>query len=162
MLGTLHWLAATLALLVGGAQLAQAKGTAGHRRLGWVYAVLVLVLNVSALFLYRETGTWNLFHWLAVLSLATLLVALGGFAAFGRRWWVPHAYVMGGSYLGIVLAGLFQLATHLPDRPAAMAVAWLLTGALAVWIFMYKVPRDVRQAMTPGRASVQQLTRACG
>jgi uncharacterized membrane protein len=160
MLGTLHWVAAALALLAGAAQLMRPKGTIGHRRLGWVYAILLLLLNASALFLYRETGSWNRFHWLAVLSLLTLLVALGGFVLLGRRWWVPHAYVMGGSYLGVVLAGLFQLATHMPERSSVLSVAWFLAGALAAWLFLHKVPRDVQR--TSGHATGQRLTRACG
>jgi uncharacterized membrane protein len=93
MIATLHWICATLALVLGGVQLAATKGTPAHRRLGWTYAGLLLVVNATALVTYRETGAWNQFHWLAVLSLATLLVALGGFALFGRRWWISHAYV---------------------------------------------------------------------
>ncbi|HET8624830.1 MAG TPA: DUF2306 domain-containing protein [Gemmatimonadales bacterium] len=153
-------MAAVLALVVGGVQLVRPKGTAPHRRLGWVYALLVLALNGSALFVYRETGSWNRFHWLAVLSLVTLLVALGGFVVFGRRWWVPHAYVMAGSYLGIVLAGLLQLATHVPAGSTVMSLAWILTGVLTGWLFLHKVPADVRHMVGEGWAS--RLSRACG
>jgi uncharacterized membrane protein len=159
MLGTLHWLSASLALLAGSLQLAGTKGTRAHRRLGWVYAGLLLVVNGTALTRYRETGGWNQFHTLAVISLATLLVALGGFAIFGRRWWIPHAYFSAGSYLGVVLAGLFQLATHLPMRNEALLAAWLITGTLAAWLFLWKVPRDVRGAATI--ASPRSLTSPC-
>jgi uncharacterized membrane protein len=145
---------------VGGLQVGRAKGTRGHRQLGWTYAGLVVVLNSTALVIYRETGSWNQFHWLALASLATLLVALGGFAIWGPRWWVAHAYVSGGSYLGIVRAGLVQLATHVPMRTEAVGAAWFLTIALAAWLFLWKVPRDVQRA---GRfAPTRRLTSLCG
>jgi uncharacterized membrane protein len=149
MIATLHWICATLALVLGGVQLAATKGTPAHRRLGWTYAGLLLVVNATALVTYRETGAWNQFHWLAVLSLATLLVALGGFALFGRRWWISHAYVSAGSYFGVVVAGLFQLATHLPMRAEAVRAAWVVTALLAAWLFLSKVPRDVRRTAPP-------------
>jgi uncharacterized membrane protein len=159
MLGTVHWVSASLALLVGGLQLARAKGTRGHRQLGWTYAGLVVTLNSTALVIYRDTGTWNQFHWLALASLATLLVALGGFAIRGPRWWVGHAYFSGGSYLGIVLAGLFQLATHVPMRTEAVRAAWLLTIMLAAWLFLWKVPREVQR--TRGTAPARHLASSC-
>lgn len=159
MLGALHWISASLALLVGGLQLVRAKGTAGHRQLGWIYAALVMVLNGTALVTYRETGSWNGFHWLAVLSLTTLVLALGGFPLVGRRWWPAHAYFSAGSYLGIVLAGLFQLATHAPMREQAVAAAWVVTGGLAAWLFLWKVPGDVRR--TGGAPPTRRLTYPC-
>jgi uncharacterized membrane protein len=159
MLGTVHWISASLALLAGAFQLAAPKGTPAHRRLGWVYAGILLVVNATALVTYRETGGWNQFHTLAVISLATLLVALGGFTLLGPRWWIPHAYFSGGSYLGVVVAGLFQLATHVPMRTEAIRAAWLIAGLLSAWMFLWKVPRDVRRA---GRiASAGRLTSVC-
>lgn len=61
VLGTVHWVSASLALLIGGFQLFGAKGTPGHRRLGWVYAALLVLVNGTALVTYRETGGWNQF-----------------------------------------------------------------------------------------------------
>ena len=110
---------------------------------------------------YRETGRWNQFHWLALLSLATLVVALGGFVVAGRRWWISHAYVSAGSYLGLVLAGLFQLATHVPMRAEALRIAWVITVLLAAWLFLWKVPRDVRRTAR-GPAPFRTLTAPCG
>jgi uncharacterized membrane protein len=159
MVGTVHWICASLVLLAGGLQLAGPKGTRAHRRLGWAYAGLLLAVNATALVTYRETGSWNQFHTLAVISLATLLVALGGFAVVGARWWVAHAYFSGGSYLGVVLAGLFQLATHLPMRTEAVRGAWLIAALLGAWMFLWKGPRDVRGVRPI--ASSRPLIRAC-
>jgi uncharacterized membrane protein len=158
MIGTIHWITAALALVAGGAQLAAPKGTPGHRRLGWIYAGLLVVANATALVTYRDTGGWNQFHWLALVSLATLLVALGGFVVFGQRWWISHAYVSAGSWLGVVLAGLFQLATHVPMRTEALGASWVATALLAGWLFLWKVPRDVRHT---GHAPTPRAVTAC-
>lgn len=163
MVGTIHWVSAELALVVGGLQLAAEKGTRSHRRFGWLYAGLLIAVNATALATYRETGGWSQFHWLAVLSLTTLIVAIGGFAVGGARWWIAHAYVSAESYLGVVLAGLFQLATHVPMRTEAMRVAWGVTVLLAGWLFLWKVPRDVRRASrSPASADLVSACRSAG
>jgi uncharacterized membrane protein len=158
MIGTIHWITAALALVAGGAQLAASKGTPKHRRLGWIYAALLVVVHATALVTYRETGGWNQFHSLALVSLATLLVALGGFVVFGPRWRISHAYVSAGSWLGVVLAGLFQLATHVPMRTEALRASWVVAALLAGWLFLWKVPHDVRRT---GRASTSPALTEC-
>jgi uncharacterized membrane protein len=157
-MGTIHGVPAALALVAGAAQLAASKGTPAHRRLGWIYGALLLLVNGTALVPYRETGGWNGFHWLALMSLATLLAALGGFVVVGRRWWIPHAYLSAGSGLGVALAGLFQFATHVPRRTEPLGTAWVLTVLLAGWLFLWKVPRDVRRA---GRVPASPPLAAC-
>ncbi len=159
-LPVLHVLTAALALLVGAIQLRRPKGTQAHRRLGGAYVLLLLVLNTTALSIYRETGRWNHFHWLAVASLVTLVIALGALAADRHRWWPMHAYAMAGSYLGVILAGVFQLATHVPQRRLALAVAAGFSLVTGFWLFAIKTPRDLR---TTGRAAAApSLTNACG
>ena len=160
MLPTLHVLTAVLALLVGAVQLRRPKGTRAHRRVGWAYVLLLLVLNTTALSLYRETGRWNHFHWLAVASLVTLVIALGALAADRHRWWPVHAYAMAGSYLGVILAGLFQLATHVPHRGPALALATGFGLVVGFWLFAIKTPRDLRTAARP--SIPRSLTSVCG
>jgi hypothetical protein len=71
--------------------------------------------------------------------------------------------VSAGSYLGVVLAGLFQLATHVPMRSEAMRVAWGVTVLLAGWLFLWKVPRDVRRASrSPASADLVSACRSAG
>jgi uncharacterized membrane protein len=160
MLPALHVLTAALALLVGAVQLRRPKGTRAHRRIGWAYALLLLVLNTTALSMYRETGRWNHFHWLAVASLVTLVVALGALAADRHRWWPMHAYAMAGSYLGVILAGVFQLATHVPQRGLALTLAAAFGLVVGVWLLAIKTPRDLRTAA--GQTPARSLTSVCG
>lgn len=143
MLGPLHVAAASLALILGIVQLARRKGTRAHRALGWVYVAVMVALNVTALGVYHETGTWNLFHTLALASLATVVVGITGVVLSRPRWWPPHAYWMTGSYLGVILAGAFQLATHVPMRTAALWIATLSGLGLGAWLFLAWLPGEI-------------------
>lgn len=113
MTGTIHIVAAGLALLAGLAIFARPKGTGLHRRLGRAYAALMLFVNVSALATFEQSGGVGPFHYLAVLSLATVCAGLGflffsGSAGVGRA---VHGYLMAWSWVGLLAAGASQLAT---------------------------------------------------
>lgn len=49
----LHLLAALLALGLGAVQLAAAKGTASHRRLGYLWAGMMAVVAISSFFVFE-------------------------------------------------------------------------------------------------------------
>ena len=148
VLGALHVGGAFLALGAGLAVWLTRKGTRRHRRLGQVYGVTMLLLNAAALLLYQETGQWGAFHWLALISLATLAAGLlplllgqRGAAVVGR-----HAYFMGWSYVGLVAAGVAQLAADRLPLPAWLAVS-LASGlviAVGAWLVHGLTPRTLR------------------
>ena len=48
----LHLLAALLAFGLGAVQLAAAKGTASHRRLGYIWAGMMAVVAISSFFIF--------------------------------------------------------------------------------------------------------------
>src|SRR5687768_9346503 len=82
-LGWTHTVAAVTALVAGAAVLLTTKGTRRHRQLGWTYVVSMLLLNVTALMIYRLFGRFGPFHVGAVFSLIT--VVAGTAAALGAR-----------------------------------------------------------------------------
>jgi uncharacterized membrane protein len=61
-LGWFHTAAAVAALVAGAVVLLRGKGTRSHRRLGWTYVVAMIALNVTALAIYRLTGSFGPFH----------------------------------------------------------------------------------------------------
>ena len=63
---------ALLTVLVGGAQLALAKGTSAHRLLGWLWVALMTYVAVS-LFFISTIQTWRGFSPIHLLSVWTLL-----------------------------------------------------------------------------------------
>ena len=116
-LGQFHFATALTALASGAWVLFRPKGTRKHRRAGWLYAGSMLVLNVSALSIYRLTGTFGPFHVAALISLATL--AAGIISARrrrhgGRGWLEGHYFFMTYSYLGLVAAAVAETATRWP------------------------------------------------
>jgi uncharacterized membrane protein len=75
-IGLFHLIASIIALLTGTANLTLTKGTVLHRRIGYVYAVSMLVLLLTAFMIYRLFGGWGIFHWTAVISTLTLICGL--------------------------------------------------------------------------------------
>ncbi|GEM_PF-978115 len=133
LIGWLHTIACLIALSAGAYLLAARKGTRRHRRLGWWYAGAMLMLNLSVFFIYRfdvvpgtgqaGPGHFGLFHWFAVIALASVALAL--FAASRQRgsatWGHVHAQAMLGSYYGLI-GGLVNemFARILPLRTLAL------------------------------------------
>lgn len=115
-LGWFHTAAAVAALVAGAAVLLRGKGTRSHRRLGWTYVAAMIALNVTALAIYRLTGSFGPFHLAAVLSLAS--VAVGVVPAVRRTpaatWVERHYWWMTYSYLGLIAAAVAEIVTRVP------------------------------------------------
>lgn len=138
-----HVAAAVLALLAGAAVLVVPKGTHIHRVIGIVYVLALILVNLAALSLHRES-TFGVFHALAVASLVTIAVGLSPLL-LGRRSppvIATHAYCMTWSYAGLVAAGCGQLfvATAPGDGgwgvPVVIGTVLSVSGVLIFW----KVP----------------------
>ena len=124
MLGTIHVVLAIAALILGATVACRSKGDRRHRTLGYFYAISLLSVNVSALSVYEDSAGVGPFHILAVVSLVTLIS--GFIPAFLRRpvssWLDLHAYFMSWSYVGLVAAGVAQIATMSSSLPGWFAV----------------------------------------
>ena len=143
-LGWIHIIAALGALLSGAAVLLIRKGTRRHRQLGWAYVVSMLLLNVTALLIYRLFGRFGPFHVGAVFSLVT--VVAGAAAALGARRartgrdpvarsraLERHYQWMTWSYVGLLAAAVSEIATRMPalrPRPG-QEMAFGITVVLA-------------------------------
>ena len=148
-LGSVHVLAASVAL--GLVVLARPKGDRWHRGLGRLYVVVMLAVSVPVLFVYDITGGPGLFHALAVVSLLT--TASGWLAVRRQRRSrsavTPHATLMVWSWIGVVTAGLAQLASSAwPDASPwpvlAVTVVMTLSGAMAVPRFVSQTAARLR------------------
>jgi uncharacterized membrane protein len=100
IIGWLHTLAATLAILVGAAVLFGTKGTARHRFFGRTYFYSMIAANLLSFGVYHfdiarfvpfsaGPGVFGLFHWESVFTLAFLLL---GFHAASRQRRAVWAY----------------------------------------------------------------------
>jgi uncharacterized membrane protein len=143
-LGWIHTVAASTALVAGAAVLLTRKGTRRHRQLGWTYVVSMLLLNGTALLIYRLFGRFGPFHAGAIFSFITVVAgtaaALGVRRARARRDPVARARAlerhyqwMTWSYVGLAAAAVSETATRLPalrPRPG-QGMAFGITVAVA-------------------------------
>lgn len=130
VLGWFHTVCAVVALGSGAAVLLRRKGTRVHRRIGWIYVASMLLLNGTALMIYRLFGGFGPFHVAAVFSLAT--VVAGTVPAVRRRpanWVERHYAWMTWSYVGLCAATVSEVATRTPGFRFWWAVA---VGTFAV------------------------------
>jgi uncharacterized membrane protein len=104
--GLAHAASGIVALVVGAWIFFERKGTTRHVRLGWLYVASMLWLDGSSFAIYHLTGHFDLFHFLAVLSLAMVVGGVGQviFRQRIRRWMWRHYQYMCWSYVGLLAA----------------------------------------------------------
>ena len=133
-IGIVHMSAGWLSLGAGLANLLLAKGTRGHRALGYLFVFSMLLMNLVAFSLYGLTGQLNLFHALAVASLATTLAAI--VPALRRRpgWMARHAARMQWAYIGLCAAAANEILTRevLHRMPSTMHGFWAVSLGISL------------------------------
>ena len=108
MLIQLHLAAALLALGLGTANLALAKGTLRHRIFGWAWIAVMLCTTLSSFWIREiQHGSFSWIHGLAVWTLVSMAIAIDAIRAGRVRL---HAGFMTGTMAGAGVAGGFALA----------------------------------------------------
>jgi len=105
----LHAIAALIAIILGGAQLALPKGTLTHKILGRAWVGLMLIISVTSFFIHeiKLWGQYSPIHLLSIFTLVTLGLAVY-YARIGRIR--DHQRIMVMLYgLALILTGLFTL-----------------------------------------------------
>ena len=74
--GLIHLISSIIALVTGLLVLTTTKGTTRHKKIGYIYVVSMVVLNLTAFMIYRLFGKFAIFHWFAVLSCLTLIAGM--------------------------------------------------------------------------------------
>ena len=172
-IGWTHTVSAVAALVVGAAVLLTRKGTRRHRQLGWAYVVSMLLLNITALLIYRLFGRVGPFHVAAVFSLATViagvLAGIGARRARASRNAVDRARAlerhyqwMTWSYVGLAAAAVSEIATRVPalrPRPEQWMV-FTITVVVATLLVVAIGARFVRRRrsalLAPYRLAAQK------
>lgn len=105
----IHTFAAVAALFVGAVQLTRSKGTASHRKLGYVWIALMAVAAATSFFIH-EIRQWGLFSWIHLLSIAIVYGLIGGIRQARRGDIAEHRKTMVLLYFGgLIVAGAFTL-----------------------------------------------------
>lgn len=104
-IGLIHLIASVSALILGTMSLSLTKGTGLHKRIGYGYAVSMLILLATAFMLYNLFGRWGIFHWAAVISTVTLI---GGMLPILFRYKNSVSHHLGFMYWSVMgLYGAF-------------------------------------------------------
>src|SRR5262249_2204250 len=135
-LGAAHLAASLAALVLGFAVILDRKGTPAHRLIGSGYVVAMILLNVTALGVYRLTSSFGPFHALALISLA--IVARGIAAVWRRRtgWLKTHYYCMAWSYVGLLAAASAEVAVRVPLGLTNSGRDGMMVGLVGVVAFL--------------------------
>ena len=76
IIGLTHLIASVLALIFGTIVLLKKKGTKNHKLLGYCYFSNMVILLLTAFFIYRLYGKFGIFHYSAVASSITLVLGM--------------------------------------------------------------------------------------
>jgi uncharacterized membrane protein len=106
----LHVAFAFAAVGLGAVQLLAPKGTLPHRTIGWAWAILMILVAGSSLFIHtiRTWGPWSPIHLLSLFTLA--VVPLAVLAARQHNVKAHRSAMIWIFTLALVVTGLFTLA----------------------------------------------------
>ena len=132
-IGWFHTITAVLAMIFGSLVFLKTKGTTLHKRMGYIYVMCMLFLNISSFFIINFKG-FSIFHFFAVLSLITVL---GGIIPAIRRtpnWFEYHFYFMSWSVVGLYCAFWAEVGTRFAKNGdqfwGAVALATFITAGI--------------------------------
>lgn len=116
-IGGVHFGAALICLALGPYIFSRRKGDKIHRISGRVWALLMFALNITALSSYDISGRPTLFHFFALLSLATLtpgVIMIWVYKRSRKRTHlIVHQMCMIWAYFGLAAAGVWQIGLRL-------------------------------------------------
>ena len=145
--GLVHATIGMAAILLGLPVLLLRKGTTLHRRVGLLYVVSMVLLNATALSIYDLFGRFGVFHWLAIVSLATVSMGVVHvwFRWPARSWMEQHAHAMSWSYAGLIAAFFAEIGARVPGVGFAtgVIVPSIVVMAAAAVLIHAGVPRII-------------------
>lgn len=105
----IHAVAALGALALGTVQMLMPKGGERHRAMGYVWAVLMMTVALSSLFIH-QTRMWGPFSPIHILSIVTIIGVPSAILAARRGNFKRHRSGMMQLYwLALITAGAFTL-----------------------------------------------------
>ena len=108
----IHIVAALSALTLGIVVLSLPKGTKRHKLLGRIWVVVMSVVAIGS-FSIRGLGEHGGLSWIHGLSIFTLIAMVYSIYMIRKGNRRAHFSAMIGSFIGVIVAGLFTLD---PDR----------------------------------------------
>ena len=113
--GLIHLIVSIIALITGLFVLTTTKGTKQHKQIGYIYAVSMILLNLTAFMIYRLYGKFGIFHWFAVISCLTLIAGLYPvLTKKSKNYLLTHFNFMYWSVVGLYCAFMAEVFSRLP------------------------------------------------
>jgi uncharacterized membrane protein len=112
---SMHALPGGIALLLGAYVLLTKKGTSTHKRNGYIWLGLMLLLSITAIFIQEiNPGSYSFIHLLIPWTVFSMICAIFSIKRFKKtrekKWKRMHAAWMLGLFFGaLVIAGAFTL-----------------------------------------------------
>lgn len=136
----IHAIAATGVVLLGPIQILRRTKDRRHRFIGRSWVVLMYLVCTSGMFIYSLTGSFTLFHALAIWTFISTTL---GVIAIRRGNVRRHIGMMVGSYLGALVAGIFAAVVSGREIPQ-LAVSdpgllWSLVAGIVVAVTAWAI-----------------------
>ncbi|WP_165771855.1 DUF2306 domain-containing protein [Brevibacterium aurantiacum] len=130
----IHALAASGVVLLAPVQLIRRTKDRKHRWIGRSWVILMYFVCISGMFIYTLSGSFTVFHALAIFTFATTTIGVISIRLGKVR---RHVSMMVGSWLGALAAGTFAAIIPSRDIPQlAVAEPGLLWGAVALVVIV--------------------------
>lgn len=130
----IHALAASGVVLLAPVQLIRRTKDRKHRWIGRSWVILMYFVCISGMFIYTLSGSFTVFHALAIFTFATTTIGVISIRLGKIR---RHVSMMVGSWLGALAAGTFAAIIPSRDIPQlALAEPGLLWGAVALVVIV--------------------------
>lgn len=114
-IGLIHLIFAILSLFSGTYILWSPKGTINHKKIGYIYIISMLVVNITAFMIYRLFGSFGIFHWFAVISIISIALGILPFIiSKDSANIITHFSFMYWSVIGLYAAFVSEVFTRLP------------------------------------------------
>ena len=154
--GLIHLIVSIIALITGLVVLITTKGTKRHKQIGYIYAISMVILNITAFMIYKLFGKFGIFHWFAVVSCLTLLLGIYPVLVKNfKNYLLVHFNYMYWSVVGLYCALCAEILTRIPfiyDLPNKRQLFGILTGVsiflvmtVATIIFAKMKPKWTKQ-----------------
>lgn len=113
--GIVHLIVSVIALITGLVVLTIKKGTITHKRIGYLYSISMILVNLTAFMIYKLYGKFGIFHWFAIISCLTLFVGLYPvFTKKSKNYLITHFNFMYWSVVGLYCAFMAEIFSRLP------------------------------------------------
>jgi uncharacterized membrane protein len=149
--GGIHAALALFCIGIGAIQFMRPKRGAFHRARGYAFVYAMLLVDGTALLLYRFTGSFNMFHVGALVNLVCIVGAIVPMLWTPRLqgWKYRHYYFISWSYVGLLAAAVNEaivrsvaLASHAQTWSVSAVVTVLVSGIGYILIERHRPPAE--------------------